>query len=321
MRWIKRWLACIALAVCTGSALAQSYPNRPIRFIVGFPPGGGNDLAARLVAAKLQESLGQPIIVENKPGADAIIATQYVAKAAPDGYTLLVGAPGHMVINMVMHPKLPYDTLRDFVPITVIGFFPVVLAVNPNLAVKSVRDLVALAKSQPGKLNYGAGSPVFYFATEMFKQTTGVDITHIPYKGSAQTVNAAVAGDVQVLFVDSAPVLPMLKAEKLRGLAVTTPHRSPLLPELPTMNEAGIPDYQMLVWSSLFAPSGTPQEIVSRLHREVAGIVQLADVKEKMTQLGIEPGGTRPEELATLIKSELARYRAVAKAANIKPQQ
>ena len=235
----KRILVFIALCAAALAASAQGYPSKPIRIVVGFPPGGGNDIVARLVGAKMQEAWGQPVVIDNKPGANSIIATEFVMKSAPDGYTLLVNATGGMSVNPVLYSKLPYHTLRDFVSISMIGMFPMVVVVNPSLPVNSVQELIAYAKANPGKLNYAAGSTAFQVATEMFKQMTGTDIRHIPYKGSVQSINAVMAGDVQMTIVDSPPVLPHVKAKQLRGLAVTSATRADSAPELRTLAEIG----------------------------------------------------------------------------------
>src|SRR5258707_7989319 len=207
---MKRLATFLVLCAAAAGALAQVYPSKPIRIVVGFPPGGGNDIIARLVGAKVQESWGQPVVIDNKPGANSIIATEFVAKSAPDGYTLLVNATGGMSVNPVLYAKLPYDSLKDFVPISMVGSFPLVLVVNPSLPVKSVQELIAYIRANPGKLNYSSGSTAFQVATEMFKQMTGTDIKHIPYKGSPGSITALIAGDVQLTIVDTPPLLPQL---------------------------------------------------------------------------------------------------------------
>jgi len=308
----------IALCATALAASAQGYPSKPIRIVVGFPPGGGNDIVARLVGAKMQEAWGQPVVIDNKPGANSIIASEFVMKSAPDGYTLLVNATGGMSVNPVLYAKLPYHTLRDFVSISMIGMFPMVLVVNPSLPVNSVQELVAYAKANPGKLNYAAGSTAFQVATEMFKQMTGTDIRHIPYKGSVQSINAVMAGDVQMTIVDSPPVLPHVKAKQLRGLAVTSATQAASAPELPTLAEAGVPGYEMNLWIGLFAPAGTPGEIASKLTAEVARMVKLPDVRERLAAMGIQPVGNTSEQFAGMIRNEIAKYGPVVKAANIK---
>jgi tripartite-type tricarboxylate transporter receptor subunit TctC len=315
-------LLCAALAgaaLLAGPAGAQpAWPQKPVRLVVGFPPGGANDILARLVGAKLQDQWGQPVLVENKPGANAIIATEFVAKSAPDGYTLLVGASGAMAFNPGLYAKLPYDPLRDFEPVTMLGSFPLVLAVNPSLPAQSVKELVDLARAAPGKFHYSAGSTPFQLAMELLKQQTGIAVNHIAYKGSAQAVAAAMANDVQMTIVDAPPAVPQIRAGKLRGLAVTSRTRAPILPELPTMIEAGIADFEVVLWTSLFAPAGTPRALVERLQQQIAAVLRLADVRERMASLGIDPVGNTPAELAAVLRADVQKWTAVAKSANVR---
>lgn len=317
----KALLLLFALALQAGTLHAQgadAYPSKPVRFIVGFPPGGANDILGRLVGAKLQERLGQSFVVENKPGANAIIATEFVAKSPPDGYTLLIGASGAMTFNPGLYDKLPYDPVRDFAPVTMIGSFPLVLTVSPAIGVATVGELVALAKGKPGSLNYGAGSTPFQLAAELFKMQTGTDFKHVPYKGSAATVNALLGGEVALTFVDSPPVVAQIKAGRLRGLAVTSPKRAAFMPDLPTVIEAGVPDFEVVLWTSLFAPAATPTAIVRKLQGEIAKIVQLPEIRERMTSIGIDPIGGTPEELARQLHADLERWTRVARTAGIK---
>ena len=317
------WIRIAALAILTvasTAALAQGYPSRPIRIVVGFPPGGGNDIIARLVGAKMQESWGQAVVIENKPGANSIIAAEFVAKAAPDGYTLLVNATGGMSLNPVIYTQLPYDSLKDFVPISMVGVFPLVLVVHPSVPARSVRELVAYAKANPGKLNYSAGSTSFEVATEMFKQMTGTDIRHIPYKGSAASINAVLAGDVQMTIVDTPPLVPHVKSGRVRALAVTSAKRAASMPDLPTLAEAGVRGYDMALWIGLFAPAGTAPEVTSKLTAEVARVVRLPDVRQRLVDMGVEPLGNTSREMADWIKKEIARFGPVVKAAGIKAE-
>jgi tripartite-type tricarboxylate transporter receptor subunit TctC len=296
----------------------QTYPSKPIRLIVGFPPGGGIDLSARLYAAKLQEPLGTPLVVENRPGATGIVAGEAVAKSAPDGYTLLVGASGQMTINPVILPKHPYDTVRDFAAITTLAQFPMVIAVNPSFPAKSLSELVALAKARPGELAYSHGGAAHQVAAEMFNQAVGIEMRNIPYKGGAPAVGAAVAGDVPIVVVDSAAATAQIRAGRLRVLAVTSAARTPLVPDAPTVAESGVPGYDISVWAGLFAPAGTPQGVVSRLYQEASRAMGEADTREKLKGIGMDPGGLSPEQLAAMIKSDLAKYAAIAKAAHIR---
>jgi tripartite-type tricarboxylate transporter receptor subunit TctC len=319
---VLRIVGGAALALMLATAFGQStYPNKPIRMVVGFPPGGANDILGRLVGQKMQEAWGQSVVIDNKPGANAIIATENVAKSPADGYTLLIGASGAMVFNPGLYTKLPYDSVKDFAPVSMIGSFPLVLTVNPNLPAKSLQELTALARAQPGKLNYSAGSSPFQLAAELYKFQAKLAITHIPYKGSVQAVQAVMAGDADLTFVDSPPVVPQIKAGKVRGLAVTAKRRAAFAPELPTMAEAGMPDYEVVLWTSLFAPAGTPPEIIAKLQAETAKIVQMPDIKERFAVLGIDPVGGMPEALAASMKTEIARWSAIAKAANVKADQ
>ena len=311
------FLIFVLMCGAAAGALAQAYPSKPIRIVVGFPPGGGNDIIARMVGAKMQESWGQPVVIDNRPGANSIIASEFVAKSAPDGYTLLVNATGGMSVNPVLYTKLPYDPLRDFVPISMVGSFPLVLVVNPAVPANSVHELIAYAKANPGKLNYSAGSTAFQVGTEMFKQMTGTDIKHIPYKGSVQSISAVMAGDVQMTIVDSPPLVPQLKSGRVRALAVTTAKRAAAMADLPTIAES-VPGYEMALWIGVFAPAGTPGEITSKLNAEVVRIVNLPDIREKLDGMGVEPLGNTSEQVAEWIRREIAKFGPVVKAANIK---
>jgi tripartite-type tricarboxylate transporter receptor subunit TctC len=311
----------VLLVFCAATgAWAQAYPSKPIHIVVGFPPGGGNDIIARLVGAKMQESWGQSVVIDNKPGANSIIAAEFVAKSAPDGYTLLVNATGGMSVNPVLYSKLPYDSLRDFVPISMVGSFPLVLVVNPSVPANSVQELVAYLKANPGKLNFSAGSTAFQVATEMFKQMTGTDIKHIPYKGSVQSISAVMAGDVQMTIVDTPPLVPQMKSGRVRALAVTSAKRSGAMPELPTIAESVAPGYEMALWIGVFAPAGTPRDIATKLNVEVVRIVNLPDIREKLAGMGVDPVGNTSEQMAEWIRREIARFGPVVKAAGIRAE-
>jgi tripartite-type tricarboxylate transporter receptor subunit TctC len=307
------------LCAAAAGAWAQAYPSKPIHIIVGFPPGGGNDIIARLIGAKMQDSWGQSVVIDNKPGANSIIAAEFVAKSAPDGYTLLVNATGGMSVNPVIYSKLPYDSLRDFVPISMVGSFPLVLVVNPSVPANSVRELVAYLKANPGKLNYSSGSTAFQVASEMFKQMTGTDIKHIPYKGSVQSISAVMAGDVQMTIVDTPPLVPQIKSGRVRALAVTSAKRSASLPDVPALAET-VPGYEMALWIGVFAPAGTPQDVAAKLNAEVVRIVNLPDIREKLAGMGVEPLGNTSEQMAEWIRREIVRYGPVVKAAGIKAE-
>ncbi|HLQ02583.1 MAG TPA: tripartite tricarboxylate transporter substrate binding protein [Burkholderiales bacterium] len=313
-----KFLALVALCAAVAGACAQAYPSRPIRVVVGFPPGGGNDIIARMIGSKMQETWSQPVVIDNRPGANSIIAAEYVAKSAPDGYTLLVNATGGMSVNPVLYTKLPYDSLKDFVPISMVGVFPLVLVVHPSVPAKSAQELVAYAKANPGKLNYSAGSTGFQVATEMFKQMTGTDIKHIPYKGSAASIAAVIAGDVQMTIVDTPPLVAQVKAGKVKALGVTSAKRAASMPELPTIAESGVPGYEMVLWIGVFAPAGTPREVVSKLNTEIVRIVGLPDIREKLDGMGVDPLGNTSEQTAEWIRREIAKYGPVVRAANIR---
>jgi len=310
---------CLCIGVVSTS-VAQTFPVKPVRLIVGFPPGGGNDILARLVGARMQDAWGQSVIVDNKPGANAIIGTELVAKSAPDGYTLLVGASGAMTFNPGLYDKLPYDPVRDFAPITMLGSFPLILSIHPSLPAQSVKDLIALAKASPGKLNYGAGSTPFQLAAELFKAQTDVRINHIPYKGSAAAITAVMANDVQLTFVDAPPAMAQIRAGRLRALAVTSRARAAVLPEVPTMIEAGLGQYEVVLWTSLFAPAATPRPVIDAIHAQAVKALQVADVRERMAGLGIDPVGNTPEQLGAILRADLDKWTAVAKSAGVKAE-
>jgi tripartite-type tricarboxylate transporter receptor subunit TctC len=318
---ILHGVAALAFVALASPAQAQEgYPAKPIRLVVGFPPGGGMDLSARVYAAKLQEPLGTPIVVENRPGGTGILAGEAVAKSAPDGYTLLVGASGQMTINPVILPKHPYDPVRDFAAITTLAQFPMVIAVNPSFPAKSIAELVALAKAKPGELAYSHGGATHQVAAEMFSQAVGIQMRNIPYKGGAPAVGAAVAGDVPIVIVDSAAASAQIRAGRLRVLAVTSAERTPLVPDAPTVAESGVPGYDIAVWAGLFAPAGTPPAVISRLYREASRVMGSQDTKDKLKNIGMDPGGLSPEQLTAMIKADIAKYAAIVKAAGIKQE-
>jgi len=294
-----------------------TYPTRAIHVVVGFTPGGGNDLIARIVGRKLSGNLGQPVIIDNKPGAGAIVATEYVAKAPPDGYTLLVGASGAMAINPAAYAKLPYDPVRDFVPVSELGSFPLILVVNAASPIKSVGELIAFAKTNPDKANYSSSSAAFQLVTELFKQKTGAPMQEIPYKGAGDSVMAVISGQVTATIADAGPVSSQIKGGKVRALAVSAPSRTEDLPDVPTMKEAGA-DVDAVLWSGIFAPRQTPGAIVQKLERELARIVHDPDVVAQFKTLGILPVGNSSAEFAHVLESDIARWTEVARAGNIR---
>lgn len=314
-------LLCLILAapvsVAVASDEASSYPNRPIRLVVGFTAGGGNDIIARVVGQKLSESLGQPVVIENKPGAGATVATEYVARSEPDGYTLLIGASGAMVINPAVYEKLNYDTLRDFAPISSLGSFPLILVVKASSPFKSVADLVAYTKANPGKANYASSSAAFQLATELFKQKTGAPMQMIPYKGANDSVTAVIAGDVTATIADAGPVMGQVIGGQVRALAVAAPKRMAELPDVPTMHEANA-DFEAVLWSGVFAPKATPPAIVKKLQDEFVRIARMPDVIARLKTLSIESVGNTSDDFKGIIMLDLERWAAVARAGNIR---
>ena len=327
-RFTRRWsircafglFVAAGLASLSSPTLAADYPSQPIRIVVGFPPGGGNDVLARLIAANLQDSMQQPVVVENRPGADGFIAFDAVKRAQPDGYTLLVGPSSGMTVNPVVYAKLPYDPQKDFAPITLIGRFPLVVTINPSFEATNLADLIARAKAAPDTINFGSAATSFRIATEMFAQKAGIRLHHVPYKGSAQAVQGVRGNEVPLTFADSAAVSAQIRAGALKALAVSSGTRVPSLPDVPTVKEAGLPGYEVTLWSALFAPAGTPQAVVDRLREETVKALASPDVRERLDALGVIPVGSTPRELEEVIEREIKQFRAVAKAAGIEPQ-
>jgi len=315
---IRFALALLAALVSSGAFPQDSYPGKPIRILVGYAAGGGNDIIVRVMQPEMQKGLGQPVIVDNKPGAQGIIAAELAARAPADGYTLMMGPSGPMTINPATYSKLPYSPTRDFAPISMICSFPLIVAVDAKLPVNSVKELIAYAKANPGKSNYASSAGIFQITTEMFKQRTGTAIEMIPYKSSGESVQAVVGGQVMMTIVDPPPATGALKAGTLRGLAVTSSSRHPSWPDLPTMAEAGVPDMEVPVWTAFFAPAKTSPAIVARLQKEIVRVVQTAEVKERFTQMGLDPVGSSSEELGRRVAADIEKWTAVAKAANIK---
>ena len=319
---LKALLVAGALLAGSLPAWAQPYPNRPLRIVVPFPPGGGTDIGTRIVAQKLQEAWGQAVIVENKPGAAGIVGTELTAKSAPDGYTFMMGNIGTHAINVSLYKKLAYDPVRDFAPVSMVADLPLLLLVHPSVPANSVKELIALAKSQPGKLNFsssGAGGSM-HVAAELFKGMAGVDMVHIPYKGGAPAVADLLSGQVALSFSTVLETIQHVKAGKVRALAVTNDHRSIALPDLPTIAEAGLPGYQSISWLALFAPAGTPKEIVNKVSAESVRILKLPDVKERLLAQGAEPIGSTPEQLATILSADIAKYAKVIRESGYKPE-
>ncbi len=317
--------AAIVLALAVPGAWAQedakSFPNKPIRLVVGFSAGGGNDILARVVAQKLSENIGQPVVIENKPGASAIIATEYVKNAAPDGYTVLMGAIGAMAINPAVYTKLSYAPQQDFKPLTMLGSFPLILTVSAASPFKSVQDLVAFAKANPDKANYGSSSPAFQLPTELFKMKTGAPMQMIAYRGSGESVMAVISGTVIMTIADVIPVVGQLKGGQVRGLAVTAGKRIDDFPDIPTMAEAGVPDMEVGLWTGFFVPVRTPAAIASKLEAEFIRAIKDRSVSARLKDLGVVPAGNTSEEFARVLDADIARWATVAKASNVKVEQ
>lgn len=314
-------LALALVLTGAGSLQAQTYPDRVIKLIVAYPPGGGNDTLARLVAQRLSTTLGQQVIVDNKPGAGGNIGTEQAAKAKPDGYTLLLG----FVANMAMTPslgKVGYDPLTGFVPISMVAQGYQVLSVNPTFPAKSVAELIAIAKAKPNSLNYGSGGvgTPLHLVGELFKLRTGIDIQHVAYKGSPQATTAVLAGETQMVFGSVVATLPFVQSGKLRALAVTSPKRIDAAPDVPTLNELGYPGIEASSWYGLFAPAGTPPAIVARINTEMVKLAQDPEYKQQLNKYGQEAMASTPDELKRYVKAEFDTWARVIKTANIKAE-
>jgi tripartite-type tricarboxylate transporter receptor subunit TctC len=316
-------VSAVAATLPPGAAnAAQAYPARPIRIVVAYTPAGATDILARTIGQKMNESWGQPVIIENRPGANGNIGTEYAAKAAPDGYTFLMTTAGPHGINPSLYKKLGYDAVKDFAPVSLVALVPNVLVVNNALPVKSVKEFIAYIKANPGKLSYGspgAGSTA-HLSMELFKSMTGADIVHIPYKGSAGVLTDVMGGQIAATMDNMPPYLPQVKAGKIRALAVTPQKRSPALPDVPTIAEAGVPGYNSSAWFGLVAPAATPKDIINKISGETARILRLADVKPKLADLGAEPVGGTPEQFGAHIKAEIAKWAKVIKDAHVEQQ-
>jgi len=308
------------MAAAAPAAVAQTYPTKPIKLVAPSTPGDAPDVIARLVADKLSIVLGQQVVVENRPGAGGIVGSEAVARAAPDGYTLIMGNAGSHGINAAVYANLPYDIQRDFAPVSQVAVAPNVMVINPSLPAKTVAEFVAYAKSQPGKLSYASGGngSSAHMSMELFKSMAGVDIQHIPYKGSSPALTDLVAGQVAVFIGNMPPTVPLVKAGKLRALAVTTKTHSALMPELPTIAESGLPGYETVAWFGVLAPAGTPPEIVNRLSLEIGKIARSPEMREKLLAMGAEPVGGSPAEFRAVIDRDIAKWKPLAQKVGIK---
>lgn len=321
MKLITRWFFVSFFSfTATTAAHAQGYPMKPIRIIVPYPAGGTTDILARIAAVQLGERLKQPFVVENKAGANGAIGSVEVARAAPDGYTLLMGTVSTHGINSAVYKSLPYDAVKDFAPVSIVASTPNIIAVHPSVPAKNLGELLALAKAQPGKLNYGSssqgGSP--HMSAELLKMMTGVDMVHIPYKGAAPMLTDLVGGQLQAGFDNLPSTINFVRAGKLRAIAVTTPLRWPGAPDIPTVAESGVPGYDVSGWFGLFAPAGTPKAILNTLQQTIAEAVSQPEVKKRLFDLGAQPVANTPDEFAKQVQSEVDRWRAVVKSSGIK---
>ena len=322
MKSLRALACCVAVIVfAAGSTvvLAQAYPSKPVRMVIAFPPGGTSDFVGRVVAAKLSEYLGQPIVVDNKPGATGLIGTQDVARAAPDGYTLLL-APSDFTLIPTLQAKPPYDAQKDFAPIGMVLDYPHVLVANPNVQAANAKELIALAKGKPGQLNFASGGngATNHISGEWFKLNSGVDITHVPYKGNGPAITDLLADRVQLLFTSTGPVEAHLKSGKLKAIAVTGRNRLASLPDVQTVAESAIPGYQFTLWYGLVAPAGTPRAVIDRLNADLRKTMASPEVKEKLASIGGNLNVGSPDEFAALLRDETVRWAKLAKDVNIK---
>jgi len=321
MKWL-RFSVWAVLALAATVASAQSYPTRPVKLVIPYAPGGTPDFVGRTIAGKLSEYLGQPIVIENRPGAGEIIGTEAVAKAAPDGYTLLLITPS-FTSNPALYPKLPYDSIKDFAPVAQVLSYPHVLVASGGLPASSVQDVIALAKANPGRITYGSGGSGSsnHLAAEMFKSLTSVQLTHIPYKGNGPAIADLLADRVQLLFTSMAPVEAQVKAGKLKALAVTGPKRLASAPDVPTMLEAGVPDYDLVSWYGVLVPWGTPKSVIERLNADLRKTMQNPEVRDKMiASLGAETTVSSPDAFGALLRKEFVTWGKLVREMNIKAE-
>ncbi len=310
----------LALMLPAGNASAQTYPNRPIRWIVTYPPGGPTDVVARAIGARLTEAWGQQIVIDNRAGAGGVIGTDLAAKAVPDGYTLLFGTSAGLTINPALSNKLPYDAVKDFSPVSLLVLNPQILVLNNAIPANTVKELIAYAKARPGQLNYasvGQGSPN-HLGMELLKALAGIDLVHVPYKGTGPAITDLLGGQVQLMFNSMPSVLPLVKSGKLKGLAVGSAQRSPAIPDIPTVAEAGVPGFENVTWYGMFAPAKTPHDIIVKLNQQVVKILAEPEIAQRLASQGAEPRSSTPEELVKFMRMESARWKKVIQAAGIK---
>jgi tripartite-type tricarboxylate transporter receptor subunit TctC len=315
---MRRSFGFLLLLAASSAALAQSYPAGPLRIVVPFPPGGGTDILARVIAQKLNESWAQPVIVDNRGGANGTIGTAAAAKAAPDGHTMLL-VPSGFAVNPSIYKNLPFDTVKDLAPVTQLAASPLVLVVHPSFPAKNVKELIALLKSRPGEINFGSsgnGSPP-HIATELFKLMTGTKMTHIPYKGAGPATVDLIAGQIPIYFMNALSAVPQMKQARVRPLGVTSDKRFAGLPQVPTIAEAGVPGYSMTNWYGLLVPAGTPRASLMKLHGEVVRILNLPELKERLSSEGAEVVGSTPEQFAAFLRDEIAKDARIVKASGM----
>jgi len=308
-------VAALVLAVCSAGAWAQNFPTRSIRFLVGFAPGGSTDIVARLIAQKMSETIGQQVVVDNRTGAGGIIAAEILAKSPPDGHTIFACTTGNFAIQPFLYKTLPFNPDKDLVPVTQTGSLPYIIVVHPSLPVRNVRDFIAFAKARPGQLNFassGVGS-ASHLSPELFKSMAGIDLVHVPYKGTGQALGDLLAGQVVMMFDQPVSTLPHVKTGKLRVLAITSSKRFPTLPEIPTVAESGIPGFEAISWAGACTSPGTPKEIVNRLQSEIAKVLKLPDIRERLLRDGIEPIGSTPEQFQAHIEREKLKWSKVVR--------
>ncbi len=307
-------------ALAVGCAYAQSFPTKSIRIVVPFSAGGPTDILARAIGEKLSDSWNQQVVIDNRAGGAGNIGAEIVARSAPDGYTLLLATAGILTVNPHLFKKLPFDTVRDFAPITLAAFNPNILVVHPSLPVRSVKELIQLAKKRPRELSYGSAGigSASHLATERFKSIAGIEMAHIPYKGAAPGVNDLIGGHVQVMLIGLPVALPHVRSGRLRALGVSTSQRSPLAPELPTISESGLPGFEKINWLALLAPTGTPAHIIAKLNGDVVKVLHLPDTKARLLAQGFEPMGGMPQQLADYINAELAKSGEIVKSSGIR---
>jgi tripartite-type tricarboxylate transporter receptor subunit TctC len=317
---LSHFFCALVLSLAFAAGAQAQYPSKPVRIIVPSSPGNSSDIMARLIADKLSQTWGQPVLVENRPGADGRIGAEAVAKSVPDGYTLFLPNAGVITVNPALFGKMPYDPIKDFTPITQVATIVIVLAANPAVAANSVRQLVALAQAKPGALHYtsaGNRSGIPYLAGALLRDKAGIDVVHVPYKANAQAQQDLLGAQIEFMYDTLAATLPHVKSGRLKVLAIVGSHRSPVLPEVPTLAEAGYPGTEGDAWAGLFAPGGTPKAVVEKIHADVTAILQQAEVRERLSALGLDVVGSKPDEFAAVIKSDTVKWAAVIRANNI----